>query len=465
MTYRSLERANAYFYDPVRRPAVMKRHGGIAYLSSGVNHLKAPDVLLDIAGRELKERRLIENYTSPGGALGVAAAISFELHERLGRTSFDTIGPANVCLTVGATGALAGAFRYLAAVAGARSALVLGLNYSFFSTICDEVGIAYRTVCSQEPGRLLPSAAEACDMIFRQRPAIVVLSQPTNPSGELYDEADLRRVVETADAHGCWLVFDEVPSLASPAEEDLPAPIVGGTENFPPRLIWINSFSKSRSLAGLRVGYMAATAPIVDYVRKANERLLWSPVNAGSSALIADMVLRAICRRTKGVAAADTSRTIAETVRRAGRYLRVFAPYSDDFARLEGIWDFIDGATDWSAAHASYRADLDDVARTCRSNWRTFSERMAPYVRQAIALQSGFNHCVKLDTRLSEWDFVTTAFDAAGVDFYTESVFSDHDDATSPDFWLRVSCAVERETFTHGTERLAALLAHGSHSH
>ena len=64
MTYRSLERANAFFYDPARRLAVIRRHGGIFYLSSGVNHLKAPTVLLDIAGRELRERRLVENYTS-----------------------------------------------------------------------------------------------------------------------------------------------------------------------------------------------------------------------------------------------------------------------------------------------------------------------------------------------------------------------------------------------------------------
>jgi len=461
MTYRSLQRANAYFYDPERRLAVVKRHGGVSYLSSGVNHLKAPGVLLDIAARELRERRLIENYTAPGGALGVGAAISFEMHDRLGRGAFAAITPANICLTVGATGALAGAFRYLADIAGATTALVLGLNYSFFSTVCDEVGIGYAIACSEQPGRLLPSTEEACDRIARQRPSVVVLSQPTNPSGEYYDAAELRRVVEAAEAAGCWLVFDEVPSLACPHDDDLPAPLPDGA-GFPPRLIWISSYSKSRSLAGLRAGYLLAAPAIVDFVRHHNERSLWSPVNAGASALIADMIMRVIARRLRTAGGADADAIVARAVRDAGHYLQMFAPFSDDFSRLDGIWRFLDDQFDWRAANASYRRDLGAVSAVCRSNWDGFVARMGSHLTQAIELRSGFNHCVQLATGMTEWDFVTRAFEHAGTDFYTETVFADHDDASSDRFWVRVSCAVEPEMFRAGTERLAVWLDTGS---
>ncbi|MBV8751757.1 MAG: pyridoxal phosphate-dependent aminotransferase [Hyphomicrobiales bacterium] len=459
MTYRSLERANAYFYDPERRLAVVKRHGGVSYLSSGVNHLKAPEVLLDLAGREFKERRLIENYSAPSGALGIGAAISFELHERLGRSAFGAIGPANICLTVGATGALAGAFRYLAEVTGARTALVLGLNYSFFSTICDSLGIRYRILRSEERGRLLPSVAEVRHRISTERPAIVVLSQPTNPSGELFTAHELQQVVEMAEEFGCWLVFDEVPSLAAPDEGDLPAPFPAGAVTFvSPRLIWINSYSKSRSLAGLRAGYMVAAPTVVDFVRKYNERLLWSPVNAGSSALIADMVLRAVLRALGKCEAGQEARTISRTVKRAGHYLQAFAPYSDDFSRLDGIWRFLDGALDWPDACASYGRDLARVGEICRANWQMFSSDLAPHITEAIHLKSGFNHCVKLDAAMSEWEFVVSAYDQAGIDFYTETVFADHDDADTHDFWIRISCAVEPDMFSCGVRNLAAVL-------
>ena len=72
---------------------------------------------------------------------------------------------------------------------------------------------------------------------------------------------------------------------------DLPAPLSGDRGGgFPPRLIWIGSYSKARSLAGLRAGYLLAAQPVVDYVRKHNERQSWSPVNAACSALIADEI-------------------------------------------------------------------------------------------------------------------------------------------------------------------------------
>ncbi|WP_041798188.1 pyridoxal phosphate-dependent aminotransferase [Rhodopseudomonas palustris] len=459
MTYRSLERANAYFYDPARRRAVIARHGGVGYLSSGVNHLQTPRVLLDLAARELRERRLIENYTAPGGALGIGAAIAFEMHDRLGRPARGAIAPANVCLTVGATGALAGAFRYLADEVCARSALVLGLNYSFFSIVCDEVGIAYRIARSELRDRLLPTADEACARIAAERPDVVVLSQPTNPSGETYDSGELRRVVDAVAQAGGWLVFDEVPSLAAADEDDLPAPLADDTlATFPPRLIWIGSYSKSRSLAGLRAGYLLAAQPVVDFVRKHNERQSWSPVNAGSSALTADMILRVMARRLRRSPGRDAQRIVARTARDARHYLELFAPFSDDFARFDGIWRFLDGELDWPTALESYTADLATIGATCRANWSDFEQRIGPYLAHRIALQSGFNHCVRLATGMTEWDFVTAAFDQAGTDFYTETVFADHDDASSTDFWVRVSCAAEPDMFERGVDRLAHFL-------
>lgn len=459
MTYRSLQRANAYFYEPARRRAVIARHGGVSYLSSGVNHLQAPSVLLGLAARELSERRLIENYTAPGGALGICAAIAFEMHDRIGRAAYGAIQPANICVTVGATGALAGMFRYLADVAQARSALVLGLNYSFFSTICDEVGIRYAIATSDQHGRLLPTAPEACARIAAERPSIVVLSQPTNPSGEIYDGAELQRVVAAAEQTGSYLVFDEVPGLAAPDADDLPAPFAPTGEGFPQRLIWIGSYSKSRSLAGLRAGYLIAALPVADFVRTHNERQSWSPVNAGASALIADMILRVMARRTRRADAGDHARIIARTRRDAARYLQLFAPFSDDFSRLDGLWRFIDDGRDWAAALQSYRDDLGEVTTICRDNWSYFEARVGRHLTDAIELQSGFNHCVRFDTGLPEWEFTQQAFEQAGTDFYTETVFADHDDATATQFWTRISCAVEPEMFRRGTDRLALFLA------
>ena len=446
MTYRSLQRANAYFYDLERRAATVRRHGAIRYLSSGVNHLAAPRVLREIAAEEMRARAFLANYTAPGGALPVVAAVMMETQARLGPEARGLVRPANICLTVGATGALATGFRYLARHAPRRTALVLGLNYSFFSTICDENRIAYEILVSQDPHRILPTAAEAVARIAALQPGIVVLTQPTNPSGELYDAADLGLVVAAVADCGGWLVFDEVPNLALPGEPDLPTPVIDAKAGrFPERLLWINSFSKSRSLAGLRIGYLVAPEEVAAHVRLENERQLWSPVNVGTAALVCDLVLRGLCRGTPP--------------RQYGRLLKLLAPYGDDFSRFDSVWRFIDGCTDWTAAGTSYRADLAETARTCEDNFALFRNALAPFLEMEIPAASGFNHCVRFAQDRGEWDFVRDVFDAAGIDFYTETVFADHDDATQKRFWVRVSCAIDRVVFAEGVERLAGYFA------
>ena len=60
-----------------------------------------------------------------------------------------------------------------------------------------------------------------------------------------YEADELQRLVAVAADAGCWLVFDEVPSLAAADEDDLPAPLSGDRcGGFPPRLIWIVCFRR-----------------------------------------------------------------------------------------------------------------------------------------------------------------------------------------------------------------------------
>ena len=459
MTYCSLERVCAFYYDPAVRRAVVDRHGAIFYLSSGVNHLRAPSVLLDQAAAELRDRFFIESYPGQGGSLLLLAAIVFELHERLGPEVVAAVTPANLAMTVGATGALTAGFTYLAQHAQVRRALVLGLNYSFFSVMCDRLAIAYATMRSEIAGRILPAAGEVLDRMRAERPDLVVLTQPANPSGEVYSAADLGRIVDCAQERGIWLLFDEVPNMAIPFEPDLPAPWpTGRRRHFPRRLIWINSFSKARSLAGLRAGFVLAEAEVADFVRKHNEATLWSPANVATTALVFDMVLRAVGRRLRHADATLRARALAGAVTRFGHYARLFAPYAEDFSHLEDVWSALSGEVDWDATAASYCAELVDGKSTYETNWRAFQRRLGSKLRDCVQAVHGFNHAVKFDCGLSEWEFCRLAFDATGIDFYTESVFSDRDDMESRDYWVRVSCAVSPSVFARGLERLDTFL-------
>ena len=95
--------------------------------------------------------------------------------------------------------------------------------------------------------------------LARGRVKLIVLNNPNNPTGALMPEAVLREIVAIADAAGAYVLCDEVYRdllqagvAAAPAVVDLYD-----------RGISTGSMSKVFSLAGLRLGWIAAAEPVI----------------------------------------------------------------------------------------------------------------------------------------------------------------------------------------------------------
>ncbi len=89
--------------------------------------------------------------------------------------------------------------------------------------------------------------------------SLIALANPNNPTGALLGEPELREIAAIADAAGAWILCDEVyrgidqeGSGTTPSIADLS-----------PRGIAVGSMSKAFSLAGLRLGWIAAPAEVV----------------------------------------------------------------------------------------------------------------------------------------------------------------------------------------------------------
>ncbi|MBI4455901.1 MAG: pyridoxal phosphate-dependent aminotransferase [Acidobacteria bacterium] len=100
-----------------------------------------------------------------------------------------------------------------------------------------------------------PSAVERA--ITPKTKAIIILT-PNNPTGSVYPEEPLRRILEIAKKRDIILISDEV-------YESL---VYGGVQHkslisFPgakDHVVHVNSFSKTYAMTGLRVGYLAASS-------------------------------------------------------------------------------------------------------------------------------------------------------------------------------------------------------------
>ncbi|MFC1557644.1 aminotransferase class I/II-fold pyridoxal phosphate-dependent enzyme, partial [candidate division KSB1 bacterium] len=114
---------------------------------------------------------------------------------------------------------------------------------------------------------------------------LISLTHPNNPSGSIISKETLDQVVQLAEEHNVYVLFDETyRELAF--EEILPS-----AASLSPKMISISSMSKCYGLPGIRTGWMASqTDEIIDSVLAVREQL--SITNGAVSEEIAFNVLQ-----------------------------------------------------------------------------------------------------------------------------------------------------------------------------
>ncbi|KIX13755.1 pyridoxal phosphate-dependent aminotransferase [Dethiosulfatarculus sandiegensis] len=110
---------------------------------------------------------------------------------------------------------------------------------------------------------------EAVKSAVTERTRAIVVCNPGNPTGGVYDPGQVRALAELAREKGIvlisdetydYLIYDNTPHL-SPAS----LPDMGE------HVITINSFSKKYAMTGWRVGYVAAARPLMEQMMKVHD--------------------------------------------------------------------------------------------------------------------------------------------------------------------------------------------------
>jgi aspartate aminotransferase len=109
---------------------------------------------------------------------------------------------------------------------------------------------------------------EALERLITPRTKLLLINSPNNPTGAVYPAETVARLVEIAQRHNLWLLSDECydqiildgswTSPASLAPDD-------------PRIASVFTFSKSYSMTGWRIGYVAGSAELIDTATKVLE--------------------------------------------------------------------------------------------------------------------------------------------------------------------------------------------------
>ncbi|MFQ6110498.1 MAG: pyridoxal phosphate-dependent aminotransferase [Nitrospinota bacterium] len=113
---------------------------------------------------------------------------------------------------------------------------------------------------SQEQGFKLPLSE--LERALTPRTKAIILNSPSNPTGAVYERAELEAIVDLALKHGAYIVSDEIYGKI----------LYGGVEHFSPaaagekakaRTILMESLSKTFSMTGWRLGYTLGPEPLI----------------------------------------------------------------------------------------------------------------------------------------------------------------------------------------------------------
>ena len=139
-----------------------------------------------------------------------------------------------------------------------RSALVFEPTYAMHSQIAKIAGTRVIEGFRDEEFRIDEDAA--LDIINQEKPEIVFLCSPNNPTGNIENSELIDAILSELNSTGGLLVLDEAYKEFSEGSSDL-------SVNDESNLAFIRTFSKVWSLAGIRLGYLLAPEWCINAMR------------------------------------------------------------------------------------------------------------------------------------------------------------------------------------------------------
>ncbi len=239
------------------------KHGAVN-LGQGFPDFGWPDEILAAAATALTEGS--NQYAPSRGlpALREAVAGHYARHHGL------AIGADGICVTSGATEALAAAI--LAVVSPGDEVIVMTPAYDAYAPLIRRAGGVVREVALRPPEWRIERDTLAAAIGPATR--AIVLNNPHNPTGRLFDDEELAIVAELARERDLIVIADEVwEHLLLDGQRFVPFASLPGMAE---RTLKCGSAGKIFSLTGWKIGWIAAAPDLANLAARAHQFLTFA---------------------------------------------------------------------------------------------------------------------------------------------------------------------------------------------
>jgi N-succinyldiaminopimelate aminotransferase len=239
------------------------KHGAVN-LGQGFPDFGWPPEILEAAAKAVVEGS--NQYAPSRGlpALREAVAAHYKRHQGM------ELSPENICVTSGATEALAAAI--LATVEPGDEVIVLTPAYDAYEPLIRRAGGLPVEVALQPPGWRIDRAA--LEAAISPKTKAIVFNNPHNPTGRLFDREELAVIAEFAVINQLIVISDEVwEHILLDGQRFTPLATLPGMAE---RTLKCGSAGKIFSLTGWKIGWLAASAELATLAARAHQFLTFA---------------------------------------------------------------------------------------------------------------------------------------------------------------------------------------------
>ncbi len=128
--------------------------------------------------------------------------------------------------------------------------------------------------------------AEEFESAITDKTKAIVLNSPSNPTGMLYTEDELRAIAAVAVAHGIFVISDEIyEKLVYDGKKHISIASLG--DEIKDLTIVINGVSKTYAMTGWRIGFAASNAQIAKLMSNVQSHTTSNPNSVAQAAAVA----------------------------------------------------------------------------------------------------------------------------------------------------------------------------------
>ena len=230
-------------------------------LSQGVCDQPAPDAVKQAAKQAIDDDHA--TYTNLRGIIELRQAVARKMREFNG---IECDPETEIAVNVGS----AGSFTCVALSTLNRGdeCIVFSPFYSYHVNLLQLLDVGVRYVDLKPPD--WPYDPAQLEAAFTDRTRMILVCTPSNPTGKVFSEAELKQITALANEHNAWIVTDEIYEYITYGKKHIS---VGRFPEARDRTLTITGASKTFAVTGWRVGYTIGPADIISRIAVVNDLL------------------------------------------------------------------------------------------------------------------------------------------------------------------------------------------------